>query len=255
MEKPSVRRVALVTGSGSGIGRASALAFARDGSRVVVADVDAVEGERTVELIREGGGEAVFIRADVSCPDDVSALVDAAIAAYGRLDYAHNNAGARHAAAMTPTADCSLEEWERILTVNLTGTWLCMKYEIAAMLRQGSGSIVNTASIHGLVGVRGNPAYVASKHGIVGLTRSAALEYARAGIRINAVCPSWTLTPTIEARLAAQPPVEAQIRAQVPLGRLASPSEVAAAVLWLSSDAASFITGVALPIDGGWVAQ
>lgn len=246
-------KVALVTGGSSGIGRATALAFARAGAKVVVSDVAVQGGEETARLIREAGGDAVFIRTDVSQPDEVEALIRQAVETYGRLDCAFNNAGIEGESA--PTAECSLENWQRVLAINLTGVWLCMRYEIAQMLRQGGGAIVNTASVAGLVGFRGIPAYVASKHGIVGLTRTAALEYATAGIRVNAVCPGVIQTPMIERFTAGNPAALQQLLALEPIGRLGRPEEVAEAVVWLCSDAASFVTGHALAVDGGLVAQ
>jgi NAD(P)-dependent dehydrogenase (short-subunit alcohol dehydrogenase family) len=246
-------QVALVTGAGSGIGRASALAFARAGARVVVADVATPGGEETVRLITASGGEAHFVGADVSQPGDVEALVRQTIERYGRLDLAHNNAGIESARAATHT--CTEENWDRTLAVNLKGVWLCLKYEIAAMLRQGGGAIVNTASVAGLVGLPELPAYVASKHGIVGLTKTAALEYAPRGIRVNAVCPGVIRTPMIERFAAANPQAQTELSAAEPIGRLGEPEEVAQAVLWLCSAAASFVTGSCLPVDGGWVAR
>lgn len=246
-------KVALVTGGSSGIGRATALAFARAGAKVVVSDVAVQGGEETARLIREAGGDAVFIRTDVSQPDEVEALIRQAVETYGRLDCAFNNAGIEGESA--PTAECSLANWQRVLAINLTGVWLCMRYEIAQMLRQGGGAIVNTASVAGLVGFRGIPAYVASKHGIVGLTRTAALEYATAGIRVNAVCPGVIQTPMIERFTAGNPAALQQLLALEPIGRLGRPEEVAEAVVWLCSDAASFVTGHALAVDGGLVAQ
>ena len=245
-------KVALVTGAGSGIGRASALAFAREGARVVVADVNADGGEATVCAIKDLGGEAAFVRTDVACAAEVEALVARTVATYGRLDYAHNNAGILLSQA--PTADISEDTWDRTIATNLKGVWLCMKYEIPELLRQGGGAIANTASLLGLVGAATFAAYAASKHGVVGLTRTAALEYARQGIRVNAVCPGAIRTGMIAAALA-DPQVEAQYAATHPIGRVGMPEEVAAAVIWLCSDAASFVTGHAMAVDGGIVAQ
>jgi NAD(P)-dependent dehydrogenase (short-subunit alcohol dehydrogenase family) len=242
-------RVALVTGGSSGIGRATALAFAREGARVVVAADRNVEGgEETARLIVEGGGAATFVRADVSRAGDVEALVARAVDLYGRLDYAHNNAGVGQGGTAT-TAECSEEAWDRVLGINLKGVWLCLKYEIRQMLRQGGGAIVNTASAAGLIAQEGMPAYVASKHGVVGLTRAAALEYGRIGIRVNAVCPGYVQTPLAARRLAQ---AGAAIAAQHAMGRIGTPEEVAAAVVWLCSDAAGFVTGLAMPVDGGF---
>jgi NAD(P)-dependent dehydrogenase (short-subunit alcohol dehydrogenase family) len=245
--------VALVTGAGSGIGRASAFAFAQAGARVVVADVLEEGGEQTVELIRGRGGNAIFVRTDVSQPVEVAGLVDRAIGTYGRLDFAFNNAGIE--GTMASTAACTEENWDRTIAINLKGVWLCMKHELAHMARRGAGAIVNCSSVAGLVGFPQLPAYVASKHGIVGLTRCAALEYARQGVRINAVCPGVIRTPMIDRVLEKQPAMEAQLVAGEPIGRIGLPDEVASAVVWLCSDAASFITGQAIAVDGGWVAQ
>jgi NAD(P)-dependent dehydrogenase (short-subunit alcohol dehydrogenase family) len=246
-------KVALVTGAGSGIGRASALALARGGARVVACDLFTEAGEETVARIRAEGGEATFVAADVSQAADVETLIRQAVERYGRLDCAHNNAGVLGERAFT--GDATESDWDRTLAVNLKGVWLCMRAEIGQMVLQDAGAIVNTASIAGLVGLANRPAYVASKHGVVGLTKAAALEYATVGIRVNAVCPGFVRTPLIEPTLAANPEVEAQITAMEPVGRLGLPEEVAEAVAWLCSDAASFVTGAALPVDGGLVAR
>jgi NAD(P)-dependent dehydrogenase (short-subunit alcohol dehydrogenase family) len=251
------QKVALVTGGSSGIGRASAVAFAREGAKVIVSDIDTTRGEETVQLIQASGGTALFVRADVSSAADVEALVKKGIEAYGRLDCALNNAGIQ--GEIRQTAECSEENWNRIIAINLTGVWLCMKHELAPMLRQGSGTIVNTASNFGLVGSQGMPAYSASKHGVLGLTKTAALEYAKSGIRVNAVCPGPTQTPLVDRILNEQPQlatliVEA-IKAREPVGRMGQPEEIAEAVVWLCSEAASFVTGIALAVDGGFVAQ
>ena len=242
-------KAALVTGAGSGIGRASALAFAREGAKVVVADIAVEGGEETVRLIQAAGGEAYFVKADVAQASQVEVLVDKAVTAYGRLDYAHNNAGVLGSRAST--ADCTEEQWDRIIAVNLKGIWLCMRSEIPRMLTQGGGAIVNTASAAGLFGIRGYPAYAASKHGVAGLTKVAALDYVRAGIRVNAVCPGFIETPLV-AGLAAE---GSQRDAPVPIGRLGKPEEVAAAVLWLCSDAASYVTGHMMVVDGAMTVQ
>ncbi len=250
-------RVALVTGGGSGIGRASALAFAREGAKVVVADVDVDGGQETVRLIEAAEGTARFVRADVSQAAEVAALVEQAVATYGRLDCALNNAGIQ--GDIKQTAECSQENWDRIIATNLTGVWLCMKHEIPHMLNQGWGTIVNTASNFGLVGSNGMPAYSASKHGVLGLTKTAALEYAKSGIRVNAVCPGPVQTPLVDKVLAAQPELGDQIikaiEAREPVGRMGRPEEIAEAVVWLCSDAASFVTGTAMSVDGGFVTQ
>jgi NAD(P)-dependent dehydrogenase (short-subunit alcohol dehydrogenase family) len=246
-------KVALITGGGSGIGRATALAFARAGARVVVADVRPEGGEETAALIRAAGGEAIVVRADVALAAEVEAMVAATVAAYGRLDIAFNNAGVASGGAFT--ADCAEEAFDRVIAVNLKGVWLCMKHEIAQMLRQGGGAIVNTSSVAGLVGFRGRGDYVAAKHAVIGLTRTAALEYAPQGIRVNAVCPGYVMTPLIEGVLRREPEHMARMVAAEPVGRLGQPEEIAAAVLWLCSDAASFVTGHPLVVDGAFVAQ
>ena len=246
-------KISLVTGAGSGIGRASAMAFARSGAKVVAADISASEGGQTVQKIKAAGGEAFFIQTDVAKSSEVQSLIQKTVQQYGRLDFAHNNAGTE--GMLAPTADCTEENWDKILATNLKGIWLCMKYEISQMLKQGGGAIVNTSSIAGLVGLKGYPAYTASKHGIVGLTKVAALEYAKKGIRINALCPGLINTPMSDRQTGGNPQVAAQFIAFEPLGRMGTPDEVAQAALWLCSDASSFVTGHSLAVDGGWVAQ
>jgi NAD(P)-dependent dehydrogenase (short-subunit alcohol dehydrogenase family) len=246
-------KVVLVTGSGSGIGRAAALAFAREGASVMIADCDMVTGEETAALVKKTGSEAVFEACDVSKDSEVEALIRKTVKAFGRLDYAHNNAGIDGDRAFT--TDCSFENWAHILAVNLTGVWLCMKHEIPEMLRHGGGAIVNTASIAGLVGLKGLPAYVASKHGVVGLTKTVALEYAKSGIRCNAVCPGLIRTPMIERHARADTEAEAELLTGQPTGRMGTPEEVAEAVVWLCSDAASFVTGHAMVVDGAYLAR
>ena len=246
-------KVALVTGAGSGIGRASAMAFAQAGAKVVVADIVVAGGEETVQMIQQAGGEAIFVEADVSQASAVEAMVNKAVATYGRLDYAHNNAGIE--GAMSSTVDCTEETWDRTIAINLKGVWLCMKYEIPQMLKQGGGAIVNTASIAGLVGSPGLPAYVASKHGVNGLTKAAALEYAKEGIRVNAVCPGAIRTPMIARVVEENPEMGQIIESMHPIGRAGEPEEVAQTVVWLCSDAASFVTGLPMAVDGGVVAQ
>lgn len=246
-------KVALVTGAGSGIGRASALAFAREGANVIVADIIVEGGQETVRMIKAAGGEAIFTRADVSKAAEVQALVDGAVQTCGRLDYAHNNAGI--IGAMARTADCTEENWDRMMAINLKGVWLCMRYEIPQMLKQGGGAIVNTSSVAGFVAFPTLPAYVASKHAVAGLTKAAALEYARAAIRVNAVCPGFIQTPMVEPLIPGGSEGEAQFGAMLPVGRLGTPEEVAEAVVWLCSDAASYVTGHTMLVDGAMTAQ
>ncbi len=246
-------RVAIVTGGGSGIGRASALAFAREGAKVVVADVAEEGGHGTQRMINEADGEAIFVRTDVSKAAEVERLINITVKTYGRLDCAHNNAGIEGVIART--AECTEENWDRTISINLKGVWLCMKFEIPQMLRQGSGVIVNTSSVAGLVGFEGLPAYCASKGGIIQLTRAAALEYAKRGIRINAVCPGVIRTPMVDRVTGRKPEAEAQFIASEPMGRMGNPEEIAEAVVWMCSDAASFVTGHPLVVDGGMIAQ
>ncbi|TCJ36997.1 glucose 1-dehydrogenase [Parafrankia sp. BMG5.11] len=239
-------KVALVTGGGSGIGRATALAFARSGASVTVADVDDKSGGETVELIAAHGGRAFYSHCDVSDGAQVRAMIRQTIDRFGRLDAAFNNAGVNDISA----DEYRDEVWARALSINLTGVMLCMREEAEVMLKQGGGAIVNTASINGLVGNPGQPAYSASKHGVVGLTRHGALRWAQAGIRVNAVCPGVIQTPMTDP-LVADPQMKQLIDSMTPMGRMGSADEVAQAVLWLSSDAASFVTGHPLVIDGG----
>jgi NAD(P)-dependent dehydrogenase (short-subunit alcohol dehydrogenase family) len=248
-------KVALVTGAGSGIGKACAVAFAREGAKVVVSDVLSKGGEETARGIRETGGEARFVRCDVSRSTEVEALVEAAVRAFGHLECACNNAGI--GGTQTPTAEYPEEIWSRVLAVNLTGVWLCMKYEIPRMLSGGrGGAIVNMSSILGTVGFENASAYVAAKHGIIGLTRTAALEYAAQGIRVNAVCPGFIKTPILEqAGMVEGSDRFKAVSALHPVGRMGTPEEVAESVLWLCSDGASFVTGHALLVDGGYIAR
>ena len=244
-------KVAIVTGAAGGIGRASARAFAARGAHVLVADIDVEHGLETVSLIASAGGSAQFVRTDVSQSRDVSAMVEAAIREHGRLDFADNNAGV--AAANLPIAELPEAEWDRVTNVMLRGVFLCMKYEIAPMLAAGRGAIVNTASGAGLVGYANQSAYVASKHGVLGLTKSGALEYGARGIRINAVCPGTVWSPMVDKAVAAYPDLQNQLESMHPIGRLGTAEEIAAAVVWLCSDDASFVLGHALSVDGGYV--
>src|SRR4030095_13314660 len=248
-------KVALVTGGASGIGRATALTVAREGAKLIVADLNADGGQQTVHVIKEKGGEASFVEVDVTSASAVEAMISKTVETYGRLDCAHNNAGIA-GRIRAPLHQCPEDVWDQVLAINLKGVWLCMKYEIIQMLRQGSGAIVNTASIMVLVGSwSGTSAYNASKHGVVGLMKTASLEYARAGIRVNAVCPGYIRTPLIDHALLTRPEMEAQIITRHPVGRMGQPEEIAEAVVWLCSDAASFVTGHTMTVDGGYVAQ
>ena len=244
-------KVALVTGGSLGIGKSAALLFAREGAKVVVVDVDTPHGDETVREIREAGGDAIFVHGDVSKAPDVEAMVAKTVEVYGRLDCAYNNAGI--SGKITPMHEYSEEAWDEVLNVNLKGTWLCMKYEIPQMLKQGGGSIVNTSAAAGLVAPPFplSP-YSASKHGIIGLTRAGASEYGKQGIRVNVVCPASTRTAMTQGVVESigRDPASATL-----VGRLGVPEETAEAVVWLCSDAASFVTGHPLSVDGGFVAH
>ena len=245
-------KVALVTGGGSGIGRAACLAFAREGARVVINDIRAEGGEETLRLVREAGGEGIFVQADVSKAAEVEAMVQKAVDTCGRLDCACNNAGIGE--PLRRMHKTSEDNWDRVMDTNLKGVYLCMRAEIPRMLKQGKGAIVNTASLAGLHGLLGQAAYVASKHGVVGLTRSAAIEYATTGVRINCICPGVTATPLITHQLKDKPHMEKVYVEMEPIGRLGRPEEIAAAMLWLCSDEASFCVGSIYSVDGGEVA-
>jgi|DewCreStandDraft_1066081.scaffolds.fasta_scaffold01427_25 NAD(P)-dependent dehydrogenase (short-subunit alcohol dehydrogenase family) len=246
-------KVLLVTGAASGIGRAAALLFAREGARAVaIADLDE-RGQEVARQVEEAGASALFLPCDVSRSDQVEAVVRETAARFGRLDGAFNNAGIEGATART--ADYQEADWDRVIAINLKGVWLCMKYELQQMVAQGGGAIVNTASVAGMIGWRGAPAYSAAKQGVVALTRTAALEYARAGIRVNAICPGVVHTPMLDRVLGGDAELAARFARLEPLGRFGQPEEVAAAAAWLLSDAASFVTGHCLVVDGGLTVQ
>jgi NAD(P)-dependent dehydrogenase (short-subunit alcohol dehydrogenase family) len=247
-------KVTLVTGAASGIGRAAAIAFAREGAKVLVADMTEDAGRETVKLVNDAGGEAAFFKCNVARAAEAEALVAATVKTFGRLDGAFNNAGV--AGKIARTADDTEENFDLIMAVNLRGVWLCMKYEIQQMVKQGQGgAIVNTASAAGLVGSHGMPAYTASKHGVIGLTKTAALEYARTGIRVNAVCPGVIDTAMVAGMVSTNPRLKDRLVSVEPIARMGKPSEIAEAVTWLLSDAASFVTGASMPVDGGLIAQ
>ncbi|MEM7252183.1 MAG: SDR family oxidoreductase [Pseudomonadota bacterium] len=246
-------KIALVTGGASGIGRETALAFARAGARVAVADFQTDGGESTVGAIRDAGGDAHFFSVDVRRDESVSALVANVIETFGGLDCAHNNAGVL-GQPFSKTADVDEAEWDQIFDVNAKGVWLSMKYELKHMLGAGGGAIVNTASVAGLVGSRAFPLYCASKHAVVGLTKSAAVQYAKAGVRINAVCPGVIDTPMAQVGFGNDDGVSEQLAASHPLGRMGQPLDIADAVVWLCSGESAFITGHMLAVDGGMTA-
>jgi NAD(P)-dependent dehydrogenase (short-subunit alcohol dehydrogenase family) len=245
-------KVAIVTGGGSGIGQAACHLYAREGAKVVVSDIDEKGGNETCRAIQEMNGEAAFIRADVSSPGDCQSLVEETLEKYGRLDIAFNNAGIGGEANLS--GEYSIEGWQKVIEINLSGVFYCMRYEIPAMLKTGGGAIVNMASILGQVGFSKSPAYVAAKHGVVGLTRTAAIEYAQQGLRINSVGPAFIHTPLISG-LEENTQIRDYLISLHPIGRLGETEEVAELVIWLSSDKASFVTGGYYEVDGGYLAR
>lgn len=245
-------KVVLVTGGGSGIGQAACRLYAREGARVVVSDLDDKGGAETVRLIQDEGGTAIFVRADVSNPAACQAMIDSTLEEFGRLDIAFNNAGIGGEANLT--ADYSVEGWQKVVAINLSGVFYCMKYEIPVLLKSGGGAIVNMASILGQAGFEQSPAYVAAKHGVLGLTKTAALEYSKQGIRINAVGPGFISTPLISG-LEQDEQTRNLLVSLHPIGRLGTSEEVAELVIWLSSDKASFVSGAYYPVDGGYLAR
>jgi NAD(P)-dependent dehydrogenase (short-subunit alcohol dehydrogenase family) len=242
-------KVAFVTGAGSGIGRATALAFGRQDASVVVADRSEESNQETARMIEELGARSLAVKCDVTRAEDVKAALDKAVEAFGRLDFAFNNAGSEQ--AITATADLTEDEWDRIVNINLRGVFLCMKYEIPLMLQHGGGAIVNTSSGAGVKGFKGQAAYAAAKHGVIGLTKSAALDYASQNIRINAVCPGIIETSMMQRFTGGTSEGRERVIAQEPVGRMGKPEEIGAAVVWLCSDAAAFVVGHAMVVDGG----
>jgi NAD(P)-dependent dehydrogenase (short-subunit alcohol dehydrogenase family) len=242
-------KVAFVTGAANGIGRAAALAFAREGASVVVADVSERNNRETARMVEELGGHALAVNCDVTRNEDIQRALKATIEKFGRLDFAFNNAGIEY--AIKPAADVTEQEWDRIIDIDLRGVFLCMKHEIPLMLKQGGGAIINTSSGAGVKGFKGGAAYVAAKHGVVGLTKAAALDYAASNIRINAVCPGIIDTSMMDRFSGGTPEGRRAVIAQEPVGRMGKPEEIGAAVVWLCSDAASFVVGHAMVVDGG----
>lgn len=247
-------KVAIVTGASSGIGLHTARLFAEKGASVVLADVDETAGREAAKAIDDAGGNALFVKTDVSQSAQVKELVDRTIERFGRLDYAVNNAGV--SGESVPTADITEEDWDRVIGINLTGVWLCMKHEIEAMIQNEGGAIVNVASVLGKVGFANAAAYVSAKHGVVGLTKSAAMEYATLGVRVNVVCPGFIYTPMLEsAGMEEGSEMHTYISSLHPMQRMGTPEEVATMIVWACSDEASFVTGASLLVDGGYTAQ
>lgn len=246
-------KVAIVTGAASGIGAATARLFADEGAKLVLADWDEERGQLVLSDVRSRGAEARFVKTDVSKPEDTEAMVRAAVESYGRLDVIFNNAGIE-GEMNKPTADCTLENWQRVIGVNLTGVFLGMKYAIPEMLKSGGGSVINNASVAGLVGFAGIPAYCAAKGGVVQLTKCAALEYAAQGIRVNVICPGVIWTPMVERATGGSAEAEAAFKSMEPVGRFGAPEEIARMALFLASDDSAFCTGAPFIVDGGFVA-
>jgi NAD(P)-dependent dehydrogenase (short-subunit alcohol dehydrogenase family) len=248
-----MNKIALITGGSSGIGAAAARLFAAEGAKVVVADINSEGGENVVEAIRQAGGDANFVRTDVSKAEDVEAMVARTVALYGRLDCAYNNAGIL--GEIVPLVDQSEAAWDRTLATNLKGTWLCMKYEVMQMLKQGGGAIVNTTATSAVKGSPNRSAYSASKAGVIAISKGAAIEHAELGLRINVICPSHTRSPMLQQIFELRPELEATFIASAPMARIAAPEEVAEGALWLCSDASSFVTGHVLAVEGGYLAR
>ncbi len=247
------KKVAIITGAAAGIGKSTAMLFAKKGIRVVLSDVNEADGKKNADQIVDSGGEAIFVKCDVSKQTEVEGLVKSTMEKYGQLDYGVNNAGIE--GERSKTAECSEQNWDRTMNINLKGAWFCIKYEIEQMLKNKKGSIVNVSSIAGLVGFDSIPAYVSSKHGLVGLTKAASLDYAADGIRVNAICPAVINTEMIERTSKNDKEILETYKAMHPIGRIGEPIEVAESIYWLCSDQASFVTGIAMPVDGGFTSK